>query len=845
MAKKNSSKTATKEALQASEPRMQTFTGWQGVNFKESPLGWHWGEKQTYDGHNYRHHQSDLKPNYLLIQNNVETTDSLTLETRFDSEVIATPPTDWKFFVTPGDEGTSGRSGECKFTGVSCLYYRWLFCVFKSEFQIGSDTKTVYSVGYHDITDHSDPSKWTRVHLMNAVDSNEEPTHSPAGTNIEKDPLGYEISEIGYYEQRLIALTSHKTKEDDPDDPGYKKYVGEIFTAEIKHHDNPDRRIDPDIPDDAMTVSDLASVKFVPNPKDAPADQAMRLEARGQVSRPTYSGGLVDGVYLTTRVTIYYSYVNRYGNTLPSDAAVIYTEFSPVTWTSAKYLNIKGTLDRSKYQDVEITGVDLYCTLDDNVDAIFIGHVQFKDDSYLSQTDWEYNWYGAMTDVSQWMNTQLTVPTENNTKGVTAKYFNVHDSRIYFWGDPERPYRLWVGGNPGSELSVSRGLGGSWVDIEPGSGIVIHGTQKWKTTSGANIITMLCGNPNTNRVKRFNLVETAVTVTNEIVTKGYMYEEVSNVVGCNSRWGHGVFGDGLYCVNRYGLMLTTMAMEYNAQMRNQQISDVIQPIFTERLAKRLNDARLVHIDEVVYIILSEEPDHNEKDQTESHDRDTQSLDRVILCYDLKAQAWYTFTHDGADELLLHAMPIDSEEHEEGLGIISENAVYLYPTTGVQPTVSPKFDVLIETGELAARTPIQSTFYLCQLELRFDYFIGDAKVVIEGVDYYGRDFTIEKKLNRFKYGRKEDGSYGPDNAEMRSWVEWIRVDKLVESYRVQIKGKARFRLTHVNVKAYAGSNKIGLPYGFDAGDSFVNRHRNKESIHHYIKDYNNLRRAIVT
>lgn len=794
MAKKNSSKTATQEAIKASEPKLQTFTGWQGVNFKDAPLGWEWGEKApVYEGHDYRHHQSDLKSNYLLIQNNV-ITEGPTLETRPDAEIIARPPAGFRF------------------TGVACLFHRWFFAVVEDR------TSRYHQVYYHDITDEN-VSSWKRVQIKDAED----------GWN----PRDYKISEIGYYQEKLIILAYHKTNEDDEDDPGYKKWVGEIFTADLFWRNNESRMHD-DITGDKKRLQDDVYVGVLESPIHVPDPVTpATLRAIGQESN-TSSANVGDTI-MTTRVQIYYCYVNQYGSTLPSNGAVIYTEFNPVTWSSARYLQIKGTAPTGK----KITGVDIYCTLDENSDAIFIGHVDIENDS----TIWTYNWLGAMSDISQWTNAQLIKPTENTTKGVTARYFSVHDSRLYFWGDPEHPYRLWIGGNPGSELSVARGLGGAFVDIEPGSGIEIHGTQKWKTTAGANIITMLCGNPNTNRVKRFNLVETSITVTNEISSKGYMYEEVSNVVGCNSRWGHGVFADGLYTVSRYGLMLTTMAMEYNSQMRNTDVSDVISPIFEERLGERLNDARLVHINGIIYIILSEE-----KNREQLYGNQPQTLDRVILCYDIDAKAWYTFTHHyegNNDELLLHAMAIDSEEHEEGLGIISENAVTLYPTTGIQDTTSPKFIALIETGELAARTPIQGFYYLCQLELRFDYFIGEADVLVEGVDYYGRDFKVIKHLNRFKYGRNPDGSYGPENAEMRSHVEWIRIDKHVESYRIQIKGKARFRLTHINAKVYQDSARVGLPYGFDAGDGFVNRHSQPEVIHHYIKDYNNLRRAIVT
>lgn len=795
MAKKNSSKTATQEAIKASEPRLQTFTGWQGVNFRDAPLGWEWGESHTFENHNYRHHQSDLKSNYLLIQNNVVTTSGLTLETRPDAEVIAKPPSGYKF------------------TGVACLYHRWLFCIMETT--VNGALKHV--VKYHDITD-TNVSTWKDVRIKDAEDG--------------WDPLRYRISEIGYYQEKLIALAYHKSTDDDEEDPGYKKWVGEIFTADLFWRNNESRMFNENTGNkirlnDTISVGTLESPVFVPDPTAAPT-----LRAIGQKSNTT-SGNVGDTI-MTTRVQIYYSYVNKYGSTLTSPGATIYTEMNPVTWSSVRYLQIQGNAPTDK----KITGVDIYCTLDENSDAVFIGHVDL-----VNGGRWTFNWLGAMMDLSQWTNVQLTKPTENNTKGVTARYFSVHDSRIYFWGDPERPYRLWIGGNPGSELSVARGLGGAFVDIEPGSGIEIHGTQKWKTTAGANIVTMLCGNPNTNRVKRFNLVETSITVTNEISSKGYMYEEVSNVVGCNSRWGHGVFADGLYTVSRYGLLLTTMAMEYNSQMRNTDVSAVIQPIFTERLGERLNDARLVHIDGIIYVILSEE-----KNRQALYGNQPQPLDRVILCYDIDAKAWYTFTHGyegNNDGLLLHAMAIDSEEHEEGLGIISENAVTLYPTTGIQDTISPKFDVLIETGELSARTPIQGFTYLCQLELRFDYLVGEAEVTIQGVDYYGRDFIVRKLINRPKYGRKSDGAYGPDDAEMRSHTEWIRIDKHVESYRLQIKGKARFRLTHINAKLYQDSARIGLPYGFDSGDGFVNRHKQPEVIHHYVKDYNNLRRAIVT
>jgi hypothetical protein len=247
------------------------------------------------------------------------------------------------------------------------------------------------------------------------------------------------------------------------------------------------------------------------------------------------------------------------------------------------------------------TGIDLYARTDENINFVFIGHLDTGTPAAGGKA-WTYKWYGSMTDITQWATSQLIKPTENTTEGPNATHFTCHDSRLYYWGIPNKPYRLYIGGNPGSEFSIARGLGGAWVDIEPGSGYDIKGTAKWKTVSGANIVTIMCGNQNTTKVKRFNLVETNLTLTNEISYKCYMYEAVSNVVGCNSRWGYGVYTDGLYSLSRYGLMLTTMAMEYNSQMRNQKVSDTIDPIFTERIGKRLRDGRLVCINDIIVIV---------------------------------------------------------------------------------------------------------------------------------------------------------------------------------------------------------------------------------------------------
>lgn len=844
MAKKNSSKTATEKAIQSSEPRVTAYRGWKGVNYVDSPLTWNPLEEGP-----RKYRQSDLPANFLMVQNNLITTPTLGIETRPDSICIGNVV-----------EGST-------FTGISCMYKHWLFCAAKV-----SDTLEV--IYYRSLLD-DDVDRWNTVSLLDGDEQGSE-TYS----------RNYTVQEIGFYEGNMV-VTARRTVDD----------KSRVFLAKVID-DGVDIQIlgkSWDTMNDSIPDT-VVSTPYIENPNTDVTDDLCRRDwpiAWGVNQDFKYCELTGEYVYdkhedAVVRLDIKVCYVNRMGSTLASYPLTIYTEYSPALWSSARYVSISSRGANSYWgpprqmydptwndlydpdsvrmdpafrfkntgfdadplvtKGSGISGIDLYAREMENTDYVFIGHVDIDYSDENSDTidgvqyyRWRFDWLGNMTDTSQWQNSQLQIPTENTTHGPSVSHFSCHDSRIYYWGDPEKPYRLYIGGNPGAEFSIARGLGGAWVDIEPGSGYEIAGTAKWKTVQGANIVTIMCGNRNTNKVKRFNLVETSITLTNEVAYKSYMYEEVSNVVGCNSRYGYGVFGDGLYSLSRYGLMLTTMAMEYNSQMKNQNISEAIKPIFTERLGDRLRDGRLVCIDDVVYIALSED----------TAEQEPINLDNVILCYDLALQAWYTFTHDqvyggvrGEDpDKIHHILAIDSDQFIEGLGAITDTQVRLYPTTGIQEDTVPEFQVIIETGELMYKMPKQVFDWIEQLEFRFDYFVGDpdepATILIEGVDYYGRSFEITKKLNI------ESRGYHGLEGEQRSYIEWVRINKLVESMRIRIKGKARFRLTHIVNKMYTQSDRIGTPYGYDANDAYYNRHQGKTKIHHYINDYNNLREAVVS
>lgn len=718
MAKRNSTKTATKEALQASEPRMMTFKGWQGINISESPLEWRpleHGEQND----------SALMPNFLVVQNNIDTTASKTLETRRDTVHIANAP--------------AGK----KFTGVSCLYQDKLICAFDDM-----------SLGWIKLgTD-----EW---HSIKVVDPDSgSPTH--------------QWSCISYYQTQLICMTTGSAEGDH-----------EMFTG--------------DITSGASFVSEVSTVSYTPDP---------RLKATLKLMGELHEGN-------ACRVSIGYVYTNKFGSTLGNDTwAVKMVDENPVAWHAGKYMEVSGDAKveygNGFYSRYGVIGVDIYCTIDDNNDAIFIGHADISP----TTGKWSYAWLGSLMDTSTWTHVSLTLPTENTTKGVNASYVRNHDGRLYFWGGSQE-YRLWMGGNPGSELSVARGVGGAWVDIEPGSGTEIKGTAKFKTYNGASIVTIMCSNSNSSKVKRYNLLETNITVSNELASKGYMTEEVANVVGSMSHYGFGSWHDGLYTVSRYGIMVTTMAMESQNQLKAISVSGAIDPIFSDRMANRLHNSRMIYINGIVYIVMGEEKGTD--------------LDRVILCYDIDAKSWYTYTYE-YDDHPLAIMGIDSEDHWEGIGIITPDKVSMIPVTGSHSPSKPTFDIAIETGELSTKQPVVGTSYIAQMEFRFDYFVGDLDITVEGIDYYGRYRTINKKVSLKDI--------------QRSYTVYMRINELFETYKVIIKGKARFRLTHFISKLYQQSNKIGLVYGFNDHSYYNNRDGGVTDIHHRLDSYNNLRDAII-
>lgn len=504
------------------------------------------------------------------------------------------------------------------------------------------------------------------------------------------------------------------------------------------------------------------------------------------------------------RVAIAYAYINKYGPTAHSPQLTFYANYPVDEWHGGRYLNVSKTAPTG----YNIQAVEFYYTTGNSSSLLFAGRTDIAGGNGGA---WSFNWFGYLDATSMWPVANLIAPTENYTEGVKASHVTCIDSRMYFWGDSSQPQRLYIGGNPGNLFSISPGTGGGFVDIEPGSGQSVRVVKKYKTQSGASIVTMLCNSKNSTMEQRFNLVENSVSLSNEQSMKSWQAEQVAGAVGCKSYNGAVVCEDGLYSVSRYGLALTTMTMEYNSQIRTNYVSDPIKPVFIDKNRSVLSNSVVIECDGVLYLAFG---------------KNTTELDNILFCYDIDLKAWWTINLD-IDEAIINMIHVDYEGYREGIGIVTENHVYLLPLTKDDaPTVSSTFNTTIQTGELSTSQPQQNWFYLSQMEFRFDYFKGSVVVELTGIDQFGRKVTTKKTISH--------------STTQYDLAEYMRVDLRLQSYQIRITGQARFRLTHFMSKVYTMSAKQGLVWGFDDSQSY----RSFGDIHPTFKSYNDIRDAII-
>lgn len=837
MAKRNSTKTATKEAMSASEPKVLALAGWNGVNFQNAspdslPSDWFdGGEKDT---------QTNMKPKNLMIQNNVITTSDLSLETR---------PTQIPVW-------TLGEYEE--FTGVAKLIGKHLYASIVKLNVVNGETKS-----------------YTEKLLCKKIDASPNPTYGAdevkgakwSLTKNEYDSKNFHISDIQLVNHKgdrtLLVIDDvygkEKTEVPDDDTEPYQ-WIPRPSSGDY----SPLRYMTINDDGSYTTNKSLMLIKQVLDPSTALND-SFTVE-NGKPDKPVIC---TDKDTVVSTIVVTFCYTNSFGSTTyfkdpptnNGNQTAIKLSKPLQKFDYDYFLKISGTVGSEHYVYNKKTeeyesglpdGVNVYFTVNDNAYPVFAGHTKVKDDG-----SWALPYYGSFQNTGDWEIYNTTLPVQNTTGGCRCRYAKQIDGRIYFYGDRLFPERIYIGGNAGNELSYDIGLGGAYIDIEPGIGTEIKAVHKFKTASGASIVTALTTNVNTGLTQRFNIVENSVSVTDSISTKMYSSEQVANVVGTTSFHGSGVFWDGMYYIDRYGLRLTTQQMEYASQLMSRNVSEPIKPVFLDRLSSSIDNAYVLFIDGIIYLSLA-------------MNDGVDDANNVIFCYDVETKSWYTYNIVDSNNQgvpILSLITIDyytksnlNNDHpivdgSEGLGIVTEKAIYMIPTAGRDLGVfqtkytedisndkkdqNPSFvDMInhpfIETSDVSFSIPPQGWCYLRQIEVNFDWFIGELDLIVEGYDIYGRAIKCTKHISQPK--------------TVYNFQEWIMIGHKMRTWKVALKNsgneRASFRLINILNKLYTYSKKVGIQYGFDSFSTFRTQHGEQKNLHTSIDSYNNLARYLL-
>lgn len=554
---------------------------------------------------------------------------------------------------------------------------------------------------------------------------------------------------------------------------------------------------------------------------------------------------------ICNRMVITLSANGEFGSTVNSEPYVFFTNKPWAIWTYDDYIDITGNTDDFFESSERIKSVDLYFTVDDAQEYIWAYRYEFPGDELVGHS-YPYNG-GEFTirfdwtagDASKWSSVPLRPANQNYTSGPLARYLQILDNRLWYWGSPTvNRERIWIGGNIGNQLTCNPYLGGGWVDCESGHGNRVEAVTKYKTQSGNDIITALVSNPNTGKDLRFNMVETNVSLSQEQTMRTWQAEQVAGAIGVRGHMGTVVCQDGLYTVSTYGVALTTLTMEYNSQIVANYVSDAIKPAFTDFTAEQLRYAQMLHIDGILYLWLPE---------TE-----------LLFCYDIGLKAWWTveLPSDITKEQVRHLVSVDFEGEREGLGLVSDTGIYVMGTTmdfGHRELLL-EHDVHIESGELGTKQPIQAWQHVTQFEFNFDYFMGECWIDVIGIDRFGRTIVTTKHVDTWVGNETGPKMYSC----IYKHTVYMRVDETFESYKIRIRSfnevqdaedrlhvdhvklPVNFRLTHFQAKIYPKSSKIGIMYGFDDRQSFTRNHMFPQAgdIHPIFRNYEDIRKAVL-
>jgi len=147
----------------------------------------------------------------------------------------------------------------------------------------------------------------------------------------------------------------------------------------------------------------------------------------------------------------------------------------------------------------------------------------------------------------------ILAPTENTTKGAKVKYGIEQQGIVIFWGDPDNPYRVYIGGIGKYSLQFSPTTGGYVSELHKGTNYYPLMVTGFRTGQGLPAITVLFGNTQ-GISKQSTLTQQTVTVGDS--SQSYWTESEQNygAPSVASPYGLVNYNGTLFFVSYNGIM---------------------------------------------------------------------------------------------------------------------------------------------------------------------------------------------------------------------------------------------------------------------------------------------------
>lgn len=169
--------------------------------------------------------------------------------------------------------------------------------------------------------------------------------------------------------------------------------------------------------------------------------------------------------------------------------------------------------------------------------------------------------------------TQL-YPTVNTTAGPRASRGTNINGRAFMCGDPDHPYYVWNGGDPGNELDFSPANGGGFSLVGDGSKDIPVNIKSFRDGKGTPQITVLCKGTN-GLGKRYILTPDQLTFGSTILTF-YDVNEDSNGDGTEAPDGVIAYGTDLHYPSRDGFKTTGTLPQIQNVLSTKRTSNTVQ-----------------------------------------------------------------------------------------------------------------------------------------------------------------------------------------------------------------------------------------------------------------------------